>query len=186
MTFRFLRAIPILIALIPSDPAAAQQRPIGQWRAHLPYNHAQGIATDGATLFTITEKGFFTYNAISSELEKFSKVEGLHETSTACIAYDATTETCIIGYENSNIDLYKNHSFKVLPDLKNKSFSGSKYINHIYTSKGFAYLSTGLGIVVIDLKKQQVKETYVFSKGGQTIAINAFSADSRRGFQCDR
>ncbi len=158
--------------------ASAQQRSIGRWRAHLPYNNAMGVATDGNTLYTISEKGFFTYNAVTGEQEKFSKVEGMHETGTAAIAYDAATGTCIIAYENSNIDLYRNRSFKVLPDLKNKSFSGSKSINHIFSISGLAYISTGLGIVVIDLDRQQVKETYVFTSGGQTIAINALTADS--------
>jgi len=177
MTSRSLRAFLFFVVFLYGARTLAQQRPIGQWRAHLPYNNAQGVATDGGTLYTISEKGFFTYNAVTGDQELFSKVNGLHETSTSAIAYDIATSTCIIAYENSNIDLYRHHSFKVLPDLKNKSFSGSKSINHIYTNNGYAYLSTGLGIVVIDLDKQQVKETYVFSKGGQTIGINAFSAD---------
>ena len=77
MTSRSLRAFLIFAVFLYSARAMAQQRPVGQWRAHLPYNSAQGVATDGATLYTISEKGFFTYNAANGEQELFSKVNGL-------------------------------------------------------------------------------------------------------------
>ncbi len=178
MTFRLFLPILFLLAFFCPRSLMAQERPIGYWRAHLPYNNAQGIATDGVSLYVISEKGFFTYNPLSGEQDKYSKVEGMHETGTTAIAYDKLTSTCIIAYQNSNIDLFRDNNFKVLPDIKNKTFSGSKSINHVFALNGFAYLSTGLGIVVIDLNKQEIKETYVFSKGGQTYAINAFTADS--------
>jgi len=178
MPLRSPRFLITLLTVLLCLPGFAQQRPIGYWRAHLPYNNAQGLATDGQTLYTISDKGFFTYNPVNGDEEKYSKVEGMHETGTTAIAYDLVTKTCIIGYKNCNIDLFSNNNFKVLPDLKDKSFSGSKAINHIFAADGFAFLSTSLGIVVIDLARQEVKETYVFSKHGQTISINAFTEDS--------
>ncbi|MEO6830629.1 MAG: two-component regulator propeller domain-containing protein [Chitinophagaceae bacterium] len=167
-----------IIALFPVLNVAAQQTPIGYWRAMLPYNRVLGIATDGHLIYAISEKGFFSLDPSSGSFETYSKVEGMHETNTAALAYDKTTGTCVIGYQNSNIDLFKDNSFYVIPDLKNKSFSGNKAINDIYAANGIAYVSTGLGIVAIDLKKQEVKETYVFSKNGQTISINSFMSDA--------
>lgn len=163
--------------LLAFGSARAQQRPVGFWRAHLPTNSAQGIATDGKTNYVITGKGFFTFTTNGGNAETYSKVEGLHDTNPIAVAYDRTTGTCVIGYSNTNIDLFRYNNFKVLPGLKNTSFSGSKSIRDIYTVDGMAYISTGLGIVVINLAKQEVKETYVFSKGGQTMAVNAFLAD---------
>ncbi len=168
----------VFLLLLIGAAAGAQDRPVGVWRAHLPYNSAQGIATDGLNNYVICNRSFFTYSAANGESERYSKVEGMHESSPVAVGYDRSTATCIIGYSNSNIDLFRHNNFKVLPDLKNKSFSGSKSINHIYADGGMAYLSTGLGIIVIDLEKQEVKETYVFSKNGLTMAINAFTADS--------
>src|SRR5690606_6753447 len=111
MTSCLLRAFLLFSGILYSCLMQAQQQPIGRWRAHLPYNNAQGVATDGVTLYTISEKGFFTYNPITQEQQRFSKVEGMHETGTAAIAFDKATGTCVIAYQNSNIDLYKNHSF---------------------------------------------------------------------------
>jgi ligand-binding sensor domain-containing protein len=167
----------LLLLLFSAVSAFAQYRPVGNWRAHLPYNQATGIAGDGITNYVTTAKGFYSYNTSDRSFETFSKVEGLHDTNPVGLAYDAATNSIIIGYQNSNIDLYRNHSFKVLPDLKNKSSSASKAIRHIYSDQGLAYLSTGLGIVVIDLDRQEVKETYVFSRAGQTIPVNAVVSD---------
>ena len=178
MRDRLFRFFSFVFLIFIGTSVCAQERPIGFWRAHLPFNNAQGIATDGTSLYVISDKGFFVYNPSTSDLEKYSKVEGMHETGTAAIAFDQLTGTAIIGYKNSNIDLFQNNNFKVIPDLKNKSFTGSKSINHIFAEKGFAYVSSGLGILVLDLTRQEVKETYVFSKAGQTFAVNAFTADS--------
>jgi ligand-binding sensor domain-containing protein len=167
-----------LLLLVCRTGALAQNRPVGYWRAHLPTNAAQGIATDGLTNYVITRKGFFTFRTTDSYPETFSKVEGMHDTNPVAVDFDRTTGTCIIGYESTNIDLFRHNNFKVLPDLKNKTFSGSKAINHIFAKNGLAYVSTSLGIVVIDLERQEVKETYVFSRAGQTMGIYAFGADS--------
>ena len=161
-----------------TEPLKAQDRAIGQWRNHLPYNNAIGVATDGQTLFAISEKGFFSYDNASGQLSAYSKVEGMADVGMAQVGYDAATNTVILAYQNSNIDLFKDNSFYNIPFLKNYPFSGSKVVNNIYTDKGRAYLSTGLGIVVVNLDTKKVAETYVFSKDKQTIAINAFTADA--------
>lgn len=177
MILRFNAFLLPALLLFSCFTASAQQRPVGFWRAHLPTNNAQGIATDGRINYVITRKGFFTFTTDGGFTETFSKVEGLHDTNPVAVAYDRETGSCIIGYNNSNIDLFQHNNFKVLPDLKNKSFSGSKAIRNIFTYNRKAYLSTGLGIVVIDLERQEVKETYVFNRAGQTLGINAFLSD---------
>lgn len=156
--------------------ASAQDRPIGNWRAHYSFTLANCIASDGNKLFVTGGPGFFTFDRLEKEYNTYSKVEGMADVNTRQVAYDALTGTTIIGYDNSNIDLFSNHSFYSLPDLKNKNFSGDKNINHIHTENGLAYLSTGLGIVVVNLERREVKATYTFTIGGQVIPITAFQS----------
>jgi hypothetical protein len=156
--------------------AYAQDRPIGYWRSHLPYNTAISTATDGITMYVATEQAFYTYNTVSSELNSYSKVDGMADVGTAYTAYDNTTGTAIIAYKNSNIDLFKEGTFFNLPELKLKTVTSTKNINHIYTENGLAYLSTDIGIVVINLEKKEVKETYAFTKNTIVIPIKAMIA----------
>ncbi len=151
--------------------ANAQDRPIGYWRSHLPYNTAVSAAFDGITMYVASEQAFYTYNIATGELAPYSKVEGMADVGMSYVGYDALTRTAILAYKNSNIDLFKDGSFYNMPDLKLKTTSSTKNINHIYTHDGLAYLSTDVGIVVIDLDKQEVKETYSFSRNGVNIPI---------------
>lgn len=151
--------------------AFSQDRPIGYWHSHLPYNDAVGIATDGSkTVFVATKQSFYTYDIASSASTTYSKVEGMADVGMAAIGYDEDTRTVILGYKNSNIDLFKDESFFNIPDLKLKIIAGTKNINQVYTNQGIAYLSTDIGIVVIDLDKREIKETYSFTKNGVTLA----------------
>ena len=156
----------------------AQDRPIGYWRSHLPYNTAVSLAWDGASkIHVATEKTYFIYDIVSKESEGFSKSEGMSDVGMACIGYDKATSTTIQRYTKGNVDLYQDGSFFNIPDLKLKSVAGSKTINTIKTQDGYAYLSTDIGVIVIDLERREVKENYEFLSGGQNIAVKeiAFS-----------
>jgi streptogramin lyase len=179
MILRYNVLLVFTLSLFSCVTALGQMRPVGRWRSHLPTNAAAGIATDGEVNYVITQKGYLTYKISDGYIEQYSKVEGLHDTNPIAVAYDERSKTTIIGYVNSNIDLIKDYNVKGLPYLKDKSFPGSKSIRDIYIENGLAYLSTGLGILVIDLAKQEVKETYVFTRGGQTMAINSFISDEQ-------
>ncbi len=178
MIGRFLKNTLFTLLTCASGTLMAQDRPIGYWRGHLPYNNAIGVATDGQTLYAISEQGFFSYDVAGGQISTYSKVEGMADVGMAKIGYDAGSNTVILGYQNSNIDLFKDNSFYNIPFLKDQTFSGSKAINDIFTDKGRAYLSTGLGIVVLNLDSKKVAETYTFTRNNQTIPINAFTADN--------
>lgn len=159
----------------------AQDRPVGYWRSHLPYNTAISLAWDGGSkLHVATDKTYFIYDIATKESEGFSKTEGMSDIGMSCIGYDKATSTAILGYANGNIDLYQDGSFFNIPDLKLKSVTGSKSINTIQTIDSFAYLSTDVGIIVIDLDKREVKENYVFTLAGQNIGIKEVAFANKR------
>ncbi|MBS1585345.1 MAG: T9SS type A sorting domain-containing protein [Bacteroidetes bacterium] len=149
----------------------AQDKPIGYWRSHLPYNNALSVATDNVTVYAATDLSFFTYNTASEELSSYSKAEGMSDIDMKYVAYDATTATAVLAYKNCNLDLFKNNTFYNVPDLKLKSVAGNKSVNSIFCENGYAYVSTTIGIVVLNLGKREIKETYEFSKNNQTINI---------------
>lgn len=155
--------------------AFTQGQPVGSWRSHLPYNSCLGVASDGKTLFINSALSFYTLDISTNEPQGYSKVTGMADQGMACIGYDTLTNTAILSYSNSNIDLFNEGVFYNLPELKLKNYSTSKQVNHIYTTNGLAYLSTGIGIVVIDLKKRSIKETYSFSLNSQNIGIRGIT-----------
>jgi hypothetical protein len=179
MHHRLLVVIGIFFSIV-SLQVYGQDKPIGYWQSHLPYNTAVSICTDGTNMYTATDKTFFIYNSLTEEKTPYSKVEGMADLGMTYTAYDAATETVVLAYSNSNIDLYHKGTFYNIPDIKLKTITGNKTIYHIYTEGGYAYMSTGFGVVVIDLTKREISETYNFIQNNQTIGVFAFTASSNK------
>ncbi len=175
-SFPFMKCISFIFLFLISFQLHAQDRPIGHWRGHMPYNNAISIATDGVTLYVASTESFYTFNAATQEVTTYSKVEGMSDAIMSAVAYDPVSGFTILAYQNSNVDLFKDGTFYNLPDIKLKAINGDKTIYSIYTDGGLAYLSTGFGIVVIDPVKKEIKETYSFTTNNQTIAVRNFTA----------
>lgn len=154
--------------------SSAQEKPIGYWTSFLPYNNAMGVVTDGGTLFTLARQGFFTFRPSDAAMDAFSKVEGMSDVGMQCIAYDDVNATAVLVYTNGNIDLFKNSTFFNVPDLKIKTVAGDKTVFQAYAVNGRAYLSSALGVIVIDVAKQHVAETYQFIESSQVIPVRSF------------
>jgi len=176
MLFRriFCALIP---AFLPAAAAFCQGQAIGGWRSHYPYNTALSVATDGRTVWTAGSLGFAAYDAVDGSLETWSKVNGLSDVRTTRVGYDAGTGTVVIGYANSNIDLYtpSDGTFRNLPDLRLRSVTGSKTINAIWAEGGRAWVSTDIGVLVLNLARTEVAETYTFGSG-TTLPVRDFAA----------
>ncbi len=171
--------------------ASAQNKPIGYWDSYLPYNSSLGIATDGQTIFNICNQGFFTYNSANNSLEDYSKVNGMSDLGMQCVGYDAATSTTVLVYTDGNIDLFKDNTFYNIPDLQIKTVSGSKTVYHVYTENGIAYLSSALGVLVINLSAHNFSETYQFNTHGIVATVldfagvgDSFYAVTTAGFYC--
>ncbi len=165
----------LLIAafLVCSSYAGAQQLPvpIGNWRAHLNYNQPIQVVK-GAQIYCATENALFALDG-NNEINFFNRVNALNDIGISCIGWDETTQQLVIAYKNSNLDILKNTIVKQIGDIKRSNIMGNKIIAHIYCHNGLAYLSTGLGIIVVDLTRFEIKDTWVIGANGSQIAVVA-------------
>jgi Two component regulator propeller len=173
----FLNSRKILITLLAICPllAAAQDKPIGYWRSLLPYNSAIGLATDGSNVFTVCTQAFFTYQPSSGNIEPYSKVEGMADIGMKCVGYDIGSGNTVLVYTNGNIDIFKNNTFYNVPDLKVKTISGNKTIYSVFCLNGYAYISTSIGIIVLNLTTHNIDETYQFIGNNESIPVLAMT-----------
>ena len=165
----------LFLSFFISTVVVAQLPPIGQWREHLNYQSAQQVVK-GDKIYCATNNAIFSIEA--NEIERYSKVTGLAETGVSCIAWDETTQQLIIAYNNSNLDILKGSIVKNIGDIVRTTLVGNKTINHIYCNGGFAYMSAGLGIIVVDLVKYEIKDTWFIGNNGNQIIVNAVSSDA--------
>ncbi len=105
-------------------------------------------------------------------MERFSKVNGLSDAGVAVTSYDPETKSTVITYDNSNIDIVQEGKVYNISDIKVRSIEGSKTINHIYFYDSKAYLSCGFGIVVLDLKRKEIYDTYYVGENSAKISVH--------------
>jgi hypothetical protein len=154
------------------------QIPNGAWRDHLPYNHAKRLAEYNNHIYCATYDGsLFSFDMSDNSTKKHSKVNGLSDADISTIGFSAPTQTFFIGYKSGNIDLVKNDSVFNIPDIKRKIITGEKSVNTVYFLDNYAYLACGFGIVVCDLVRREIKDTYFFGPGGSQLYVNDITSD---------
>ncbi|MEI8226275.1 MAG: two-component regulator propeller domain-containing protein, partial [Bacteroidota bacterium] len=66
----------------------------------------------------------------------------------------------IIAYTSTNVDLVKNNIIYNIPDISRKYITGKKEINRIRTNGKYAYLACSFGIIVVDIIKKEIYDTW--------------------------
>lgn len=174
-----MRCYFLILFLFSSFAIAAQDPlpPIGLWREHLPYNSAIDVTASDGIVYCATPYSLFSVNTIENSIERYSRVSGLNETGISAIQYDRANDKLFIAYSNSNIDIiYRNDIYNV-PDIKRSTIIGDKTIYQIYPLAKDYYLSTGIGIVVINGDKYEVKDSWFIGNGGNPVKVNGVTSD---------
>jgi len=149
--------------------------PIGYWREHLNYQNTIQVVK-GDKIYCATANNVFSVDT-NNEVERYSKVSGLNDLGVSCIAWDDLSRQLVIVYNNSNLDLLKGDNVNNIGDIKRSSIVGNKTIYNIFCSGGLAYLSSGLGIIVADLAKLEIKDTWMIGANGNQVKVNGFTSD---------
>lgn len=171
-----------LLSLFFSVSVKGQDLPIGSWRVHLPYLKGSKVADAGDKIYCVADKGLFYYQKTDASINRLSKVEGLSDNEINVVRYNNQHGVLLIAYKNANIDLlYDNNELVNLADILRAGITGNtKTINEVLFRDQYAYLSCGFGIVVIDIVKKEVKESYFLGSTGTNPAIYDLCLDNQQ------
>ena len=136
------------------------QTPVGTWSDHLSYTTAKGVAAGSKEIFASTGSSLISYNRAYAELRKITKIEGLTETGISAIAWSEDYNTLVVAYLTTNVDLMKDNTIYNIPDISRKYIPGKKTINRIRINGKYAFLACSFGIVLIDLAKSEIHDTW--------------------------
>ena len=168
----FLKSYTLIAILICSLSGIAQSVGIGKFTAHLPYHNGNTVCITNNKIFVGADKALFTYDLSDNSLETFSKVNILSDIGINIIRFSEKYNSVIIGYSNGNIDIITNNQVINIPDIERTVIQGFKSINDINIRDDFAYLSTGFGIVKLDIQRQEIKETFLIGDNSTNVVVN--------------
>ena len=150
----------------------AQGVGIGKWKSYFPFNNVIDITYYQGVAYGITANALIIHDYNQNTIERLTEVDALSDLGLSAVGYNTQNNSLLIGYENGNIDLIQGNQTYNLFEIRESSITGDKRINHIYSKGDFTYFSCGFGVVVYNIKKKEVKDTYVLGPGGSQIRIN--------------
>jgi hypothetical protein len=157
----------LFLTLLSALNGVSQPFEIGHWRDHLPYIHARLLVDAGSKIYCSTDDGFYAYSPSENEIVRLSKLNGLSDFGISDISYSQAYHKLIIAYNNTNVDLLNDDmSVTNISDIKRKNIPGNKRINNVSVDGRYAYLACGFGIVVVDLQRNEIKDTYYVGPSG--------------------
>ena len=145
---------------------------IGHWRTHLPYQKVIAVEPVGNLIYAATEYELFTYDKEDNSIRILNKINGLSDVGISTMGYCESQRKLFVAYTNANVDLIDHEgNISNMSDIKDKNIVGNKSINHVFFDGDLAYVACGFGIVVFDLKREEVKDTYYIGNQGDMVNV---------------
>lgn len=160
-----------LFLLIPAIFSFAQSGST-RWQDHFSYNNIRHIWEINGLIFCSAENGIFSYDPVSGETQKISKVTQLNDVDITAFSYNPENEVIFIGYRSGELDILTpdgNHNFLEVP--LHQGYTGSKIINHITIFQNTAVISGEWGLVTFDLESLEFMETTYFVQAGTYFGV---------------
>jgi len=155
------------------------QLTIGEWRSHLPYINAKRVIEAGDRIYCSTRTGLFYLDKTDQSIHLITRIDGLSDLEINAIEYSGQDDILVIAYGNANLDLVKDGMIINIPDINRKQITGNKSINDILIVDHLAYLSCGFGIVVVNLDREEIKDTYYIGENGGQVDVKSMAFDGQ-------
>lgn len=147
---------------------------IGEWESLQSYRTGTYVTETPNSIAYTTGNAVFFIDKEDLSITQLNREDGLSETGVKLIRYHEPTETLIIVYTNSVIDLYRNGSFSTLRQIDNFNFSGGdNSINDLFLDEGNTiYIAAGYGVSALNLDDETFLFTTFTGAGVNGVALH--------------
>lgn len=158
---------------------ARGQVAVGEWRDHNSFVAVHNVCMGGECVYAATRMAMFYYDKETYSARSMTKRTGLTDVGIGTVAYSEADNSLVVAYSNSAIDIWQSGKVSHVADIRQSGLSGDKKIYHVRFYGGNAYLATGFGIVVVDLARKEIGETYYLGANGtRTVVYDVAFTDS--------
>ena len=169
-----MRTILNLAFLLFLSQALAQnsELAIGSWRAHVPLSKAYSVTAGNDVVYCASDAAILAYHVKNQEIERLSTITGLSDVAIEIIKYNKYTGSLLVAYSNGNLDIVRGGKVTNISFIKDANIIADKGIYNIRIDKELAYLSCGFGIVVLNMAREEIKDTYMIGKDSEPLRVN--------------
>ena len=160
-----------ILCLMGLGVVSKAQPAIGEWQDHNSFIKVSKVCATPDRVYAATRMAMFYFDKKDSLSVVMTKVEGLTDVGISTIAYDEAHDGLVIAYGNSGIDLVYGGKVYHVADIKYSNISGDKQIYSIRFNGNKVYLATGFGIVVMDIERHEIEETYYIGENGNRCVV---------------
>ncbi len=169
----------LLFVLALVNASLFAQYSIGTWRDHFPYNRCIDVCEANNFIFAATANSVFSYDQFTGEVSRYNKTNRLSDVGISALEFDPVSKFIVVGYSNGNVDLFNEKEVYNIPFIKFSTLIGDKTIYDIYPYGDRIFLSTGFGIVVIDVPGREIKETYFIGSSGEAVRVRDVAVNNQ-------
>ena len=144
---------------------------VGQWKTYFSYAESIDLLQADGEIVVATPNTLYVLALSDGLCRRVGVTEGLSDVGVSHIHWNEKTRSVLVCYTNSNIDIYDGSGVFNIRDLYEKQISGDKTIYQACVSGNVAYLACGFGVMVLDMAKRYVQETWFFQYNGRTLAV---------------
>ncbi len=144
-----------------------------RWRSHAAFTKIDEVVVMGDKVYGLSSNSLFAVNKKDGEIEYYTKLNGLSSSVIDHIAYNSQLNRMLITYQSGLFDVMDaKGNVYTISDLYLKSMSGSKQVNDICMHNDKAFLAMSFGILVVDMKKAEITDTYYIGNNGEEVDVN--------------
>ena len=137
---------------------------IGTWKSYLSYANIQWVEQGGNRLYVLASNALYTYNKADQSIQTYDKQNGLSSIDIRFIGWNEVAKRLVIVYEDGNIDLLDaKGNVTNVPDYYLKALTADKTVYNIDMNGAYCYLSTGFGLVKLNVAKAEISDSYNLS-----------------------
>lgn len=163
----------ILIILFPVSLMAQDYSAL--WKGHFSYLNVKDVTQGNGKIYVAAENAVFSYDLMSSEMERLTTINGLSGEEISAIYYSQAYQMLVIGHVNGLIEIAledDNNILTVVDILEKPTIPpNDKMINHFEEYNEFLYISTDYGISVYDMSRLEFGDTYYIGSGGSQLRV---------------
>jgi len=151
---------------------------VGSWESHFSYSKTTQVVVAASKTFAVADGHLFSVDRATGAKETYSKIDGLSGNVISKMAYDAQTRCLLLVYNDAKMDIVDaDGTLYAMEDLYRKQWSVEKTVNQIVFYNRRAYLSCAFGILVLDMDKKEVLDTYIVGDEGKYSPVYSVCTD---------